>query len=128
MHRVFNLRMFVILLLIVVLVGCGIYFLHNYQLKNQAKIYLQKADQAVADKDLPKARDFLERYLHMKPDDIESHNRHAFIVDDSVTPTSTIAKKSFAYIPLEKAYRQYSSQKSATTAQPPVELYQRLAL
>lgn len=127
MHRVFKIRIFVLLLLIAVLLGVGIYFLHNYQIKNQVKIYLQQADQAVAEKDMQKAREYLERYLRMKPDDIAAFNRLAFMVDDAASTTDSFGDKSRAYLTLEKALRQYASQKSGEQSQPPVELYQRLA-
>lgn len=127
MHRVFKIRIFVVLLLIAVVLGVGIYFLHNYQIKNQVKIYLQQADQAVAEKDMQKAREYLERYLRMKPDDIAAFNRFAFMVDDVASSTDSFGDKSRAYLTLEKALRQYASQKSGQQLQPPVELYLRLA-
>ncbi|MFO0813511.1 MAG: tetratricopeptide repeat protein [Gemmatales bacterium] len=127
MHRVFKIRIFVVLLLIAVVLGVGIYFLHNYQIKNQVKIYLQQADQAVAEKDMQKAREYLERYLRMRPDEILVFNRLAFMVDDAASTTDSFVEKSRAYLTLEKALRQYTSQKSGEQLQPPVELYQRLA-
>ncbi len=123
MKRTFNLRFFLILLVVVVATVAGTYFLHQYQMKQQVKIYLQKAEQALQTKEMPKAKEYFERYLMLKPDDyVQTFNRYAMLVDDTVNPDSR-PEIIRAYLSLEKAIRQYATDKKL--GDPPAELRKR---
>lgn len=124
MRRVFKVKVFLVVVIILALLGAGTYYLHGYQFKKQVNIYLQKADQAVAEKDTQKAREYLERYIRLKPKDTEAFNRYAIMMDDSAT---TAVEKSRAYLQLEKALRQYVNG-NETDQQVPVELHKRSAI
>lgn len=122
MKRSFNLRFFLILLVAVVGTVVGFYFLHQDQINQQVNIYLQKAEQALQTKELPKAKEYFERYLMLRPKDVQTYNRYAMFVDDAANPDSR-TERIRAYLSLEKALRQYASDK--TLGDPPTELRKR---
>jgi tetratricopeptide (TPR) repeat protein len=122
MKRTFNLRFFLILLVIVVATVVGTYFLHQYQMKQQVRFYLLRAEQALQTKELPKAKEYFERYIMLQPKDVNIYNRYAMLVDDAATSDSR-PERVRAYLSLEKALRQYASDK--TLGDPPAELRKR---
>ena len=123
MRRRLNLRAFLIVLLVFGLLGAGVYFFHNWQVNHQIKSYLLKAEQAIVDKDPQMAREYLERYLLLQPNEAQALNRYALLLDDSA---KSPLEKTRAYLTLEKAIRQYIVQGETQTV--PIELQKRAAI
>ncbi|MBL8821530.1 MAG: tetratricopeptide repeat protein [Planctomycetia bacterium] len=125
MNRKLNVKVLLIVLLVVGITGAGLYFLQQYQVKSQVKFFLQKADEAEATKDLANARQYLERYILMTPNDRKNMDRYAILVDSTA---NNYAEKTRAYLTLEKAIRQYvASDNTADARQVPDELHFRAA-
>lgn len=125
MNRKLNVKVLLIVLLILGLVGGGLYFLQQHQVKSQVKFFLQKADEAESAKDLVNAKQYLERYILLTPHDRKNMNRYAMLVDDTA---QTNPDKIRAYLMLEKAIRQYiASDVTGADQQIPDELHERAA-
>jgi len=102
MHRTVNLRLLAVLAVVVIIILAGVYLLHAGQVSRQAGLLLQEADQAAAEKDLPRSRDYLERYLRLKPTDGVVLRRYALLLDQTARGQS---EKIRAYLTLEDALR-----------------------
>ena len=100
MRRIFNIRAFLILVVILAALGVGGFFLHRYQMNRQVEIFLEKADKAEADKDPQSALTFLERYLLMRPKDAKTMARYVSLLDDAAKSKQEILR---AYLAMEKS-------------------------
>lgn len=123
MRRSLNVRVLLILLLVLAVVGTGGFFLHQWQVQRHIQIFLQKAEQATADKEPQKAREYLERYLLLQPNNVLAMNKYAILLDETA---NSPPEKVRAFLKLEQALRQYTSLKGEAGTVPP-ELHKRAA-
>ncbi|HEV3300882.1 MAG TPA: hypothetical protein VG055_14630, partial [Planctomycetaceae bacterium] len=65
--RRFNLKLFLILIVAVVLGGASIHGLHAFQVHRETGAYLRAADRSEQEKNIPEAIDFLRRYRLLAP-------------------------------------------------------------
>jgi len=112
----FNLRLFGVLVAIVVVFGTGIYFLHGFQVKRNAHVFLdearrskEQAEQAKADKNIEKAREAYNEafknygeYLKFAPDDLDALEEYGLLLAD-------LQRYNLAFTNLEKLLRQAQS-------------------
>lgn len=80
--RTVNKRFVVILTLVVVFLGTGVYLLHGYQLRRNARVFLDRARQALKEgrKDLA-ARNF-QWYTELMPRDLDALQEYAALLID----------------------------------------------
>ena len=73
--RRFNLKLFLILIVAVVLGGASIHGLHAFQVHRELGAYLRAADRSEQEKNIPEAIDFLRRYRLLAPHDKQAMER-----------------------------------------------------
>ena len=73
--RRFNLKLFLILIVAVVLGGASIHGLHAFQVHRETGAYLRAADRSEQEKNIPEAIDFLRRYRLLAPHDKQAMER-----------------------------------------------------
>src|SRR5580704_9323737 len=73
--RRFNLKLFLILIVAVVLGGASIHGLHAFQVRRESGAYLRAADRSEQEKNIPEAIDFLRRYRLIAPHDQQAMER-----------------------------------------------------
>ncbi len=86
---------------LVVLAG-GVHFLHGFQVKRNAGVFLLAANEAEADKDFNKCLDYLSRYLRFRPKDTQTQARYALLLEEQATTTQARFR---AFFVLEEALR-----------------------
>jgi tetratricopeptide (TPR) repeat protein len=67
-----NVRLLAILLLIGVVLGCGIHWLHGFQARRQAGFFFDLADEAIEEGRVAEALRHLDRYIELRPDDVDA--------------------------------------------------------
>src|SRR4051794_32142729 len=80
MHRRLNRRWFFALLVGIPLFGAGAHFLHAFQVKRTAGFLLVQVDKAEQAKNLPKALNYLARYLALRPNAHEVRSKYALVL------------------------------------------------
>lgn len=93
MKRKLNRKLFLWLLGSFVVLGIGIHFLHGAQVRRSAEVLLEQSKKAEEAKDIPRARDFLERYLAVQPDDITALIKLSELVEKSPSSTAATAAR-----------------------------------
>jgi tetratricopeptide (TPR) repeat protein len=121
--RTFNLRLGIILLVIVVASGIGIYFLHNAQVLRNADVFKREADKARARaEEAAKAKDATDEkdaikdcirslgwYTRLRPDDIAALEELGLLQADNADSSRTF---SLAFSMLERVLRQDPERKN----------------
>src|SRR5262245_20411799 len=105
MKRTLNLRFLIFFAVSAVVLVPGLHFLHTYQVKRNAIIFLEQAEQAQKDGDLIKAATYYRRYLDLDP--LDRHKALAkygeLLADERVAKSGKA--KAQAYYKLEQALR-----------------------
>jgi tetratricopeptide (TPR) repeat protein len=81
MRRTLRLGRSAVVLVAVIIVASGVHFLHAFQVKRNAGLLLETAEQAKASGDLPKAAEYYGRYLGFRPDDDGALGEYGLILD-----------------------------------------------
>jgi cellulose synthase operon protein C len=76
-RRSFNWVALAITVVVCVVGGAGLYFLHGYQLTRTADQLLTVVEARERDEEWRKAAEYLDRYLHLRPADAEARGRMA---------------------------------------------------
>ena len=103
MKRKFNIRFFLCLLVAIFVVGLGFHGVHLLQAQRTASGLLRLADQAEAKGDLPKAGDYLWRFLKLVPDNREALVRFGLMLDSQATAKPGLRQRALDV--LEKVLR-----------------------
>jgi tetratricopeptide (TPR) repeat protein len=91
--------------------GLAVHFLHAFQVRRNAGILLSQAEKAESAGQIPKAIDYLHRYLSLSPQSHEALARYGtLLADPSVAKTRRALEK--AYLVLEQALRQEPSREN----------------
>ncbi|MEO6809104.1 MAG: tetratricopeptide repeat protein, partial [Isosphaeraceae bacterium] len=77
MKRQLNGRFLLVLLISTSVLGGGIVLLHSFQVGRSTKVLLEQADRAEEQGDPVRTEDYLSRYLHYQPGDVEALTRYA---------------------------------------------------
>jgi tetratricopeptide (TPR) repeat protein len=81
MRRRVNLKVLVGLPVALLVLGAGFYVVHAWQVRRNAGMLLVKADQAEAANEPARAVQYLERYLQLLPDDLNTQARLGLLVE-----------------------------------------------
>jgi cellulose synthase operon protein C len=103
MRRTVNLRFLLVFLTTLTVIGVGVHFVHGYQLKRNATVFLRQAEEAESAGQPEKAVELLGRYLGFRPDDAEALARHALLLGELA---KTQAQRQRAYLAMETVLRQ----------------------
>jgi tetratricopeptide (TPR) repeat protein len=100
MRRKINLKAVLILSLSAAALGVGVYFVHGFQVRRNAKGVLEQALQAERDGQTKEALDYYEQYLGLAPDDNDALAKYALLRSRNVkTPRERVQ----VYLALERA-------------------------
>jgi tetratricopeptide (TPR) repeat protein len=102
MRRRLNLRLLTVTLIIAVTLAGGVHWLHGYQVQRNAGDLLARADRAEEQGDPAAARDFLERYVLLAPQDSAVQARLGLLLDRTA---SSPRERMAAFFLLEKVVR-----------------------
>jgi tetratricopeptide (TPR) repeat protein len=102
MKRRVNGKFGVVLGSVLVAVGVGVHFLHGYQLRRHAGIFLWQADRAGAEGRRDQELEYLRRYLTLAPRDTEALARYGLALKEQAT---TRAGRLHAFLILEQVLR-----------------------
>jgi tetratricopeptide (TPR) repeat protein len=80
-RRRLNYKLIAVIVVTAVVLGGGVHVLHGVQVKRNAATLLKQADQAEKDGDLSRAEDSIDRYLTLRPNDVEGLARYAAILE-----------------------------------------------
>jgi tetratricopeptide (TPR) repeat protein len=97
MRRILQLKRCAVALLVLLLTVASVHFLHAFQYKRNAHVLLRQAERARDDKDLLHALDYMNRYVTLRPEDIDSLGDYAALLE-------TAAQSSAARKDIERAY------------------------
>lgn len=91
MKRKLNRRLFLILAGSVIVLGVSLHFLHAAQVRRSAEVLLEQANKSEKDENYPRAQDYLERYLVVRPGDVDALLRLADLIEHrSGTPAQAV--------------------------------------
>ena len=85
MNRSVKIKRLVCFLATVIALSTGVHFLHAFQVKRHAGMFLARADRAEADHDLDKAAAYLARYVASVPDDVDTRARYGLLLVQTAT-------------------------------------------
>ncbi len=104
--RTLNVKFALLLLGALVIVGVGGYFLHGFQVRRNAGIFLQQADKAEKDGKPTQAADYLSRYLALVPHDKDALARYGLLLADDKLIADSPNAVFKAYLTLGQVLRQ----------------------
>ncbi len=104
-RRQVNLKFVLALMAAVTGLGVAVHFVHGFQVKRQADALKQRALDAEADKDIPQATQYLERYLGFRPDDTDAMETFGRLLDQQGTATKSPRMRKRAFGILEEVLR-----------------------
>ena len=105
--RQINVKFVVILFVVLVLGGGGIFALNRWQVSRNAGSLLTRAEAAIASGEKGEALQLLSRYVGMRPDDARAYGMFAeLVLEAAEAPGAGRAEFSRAYSALETAVRQ----------------------
>jgi tetratricopeptide (TPR) repeat protein len=76
----------------------GMHLLHGYQVKRNARIFVEQAEQAKAEGNLAKAADYLRRYLGLAPRDYEVRAQYGTLLADKKLAKTPKALEQALYV------------------------------
>src|SRR5580658_6876413 len=88
MKKRLNLKFLACMFLGVVTFAAGVHFLHAFQIRRNAGAFLALSEEAEKKKDMPKAVDYLGRYLALVPEDKDARAQFALLLADKTVATS----------------------------------------
>src|SRR5262249_28276782 len=103
MKRQINFRFAAALLVGTLVLGVGVHFLHGYQFRRNAAIFLEHAEQAKEKGDWQQAADFYGRYLGFVPEDVATLANYARALDEWGGKSKSWRTRARAYLILEQA-------------------------
>lgn len=104
--RQINVKFVVILLVVVVLGGAGVFALNRWQVSRNAGSLLNRAEAAIESGDKSEALQLLSRYVGMRPDDARAYGLFAeLLLEATEEPGAGRSQFSQAYSALETAVR-----------------------
>ena len=96
MRRILNVRLLLLLLGGVALLGVGVHSLHGVQVKRSARTLIRQADRAEGRGDLAKAEDYLDRYVSLRPGDLDALARYGRMLEKLAGPDPARASGAMA--------------------------------
>src|SRR5262249_38566309 len=103
-RRKVNAKALVILLGTAAALGTGVHFLHAFQVKRNAQVLLEQADEAQQAGKPDLAADFLGQYLGLRPKDTDALARYAVLLE-KITPPSKRPARAHVFFLLEQVLR-----------------------
>jgi len=80
--RVLNVRLLAILIVCSLVFGSGVFFLHGFQVRRNAGLFISEAEKAKANDNLVEAARNLGWYVRLRPDDIDGLEEYGFLLAD----------------------------------------------
>src|SRR5437762_5933539 len=103
-RRTINAKFAICLLGALAMLSMGSYVLHGYQIKRHASILVEQAERAEKQGQLPKAIDYLRRYLALAPQSHDALAKYGMLLADPKIATTPRALQQ-AYLVLEQSLR-----------------------
>ena len=102
MKRQINFKFVAVLLAATLILGVGVHFLHAYQFRRNAAIFLDQADQAKEKGDSQQAAAFYGRYLGFVPGDVPTLANYGLALDEWGEKSKSRKTRARAYFILEQ--------------------------
>lgn len=100
-----NVRFLACVLVVFVVSGVGVHFVHGYQVKRNARALLNRADAAKEEKDAAKEMDYLARYLGFEPQDTDALARFGEGLDEQAKKSGSPRARITAFFAMETVLR-----------------------
>ncbi|HXG10515.1 MAG TPA: tetratricopeptide repeat protein [Gemmataceae bacterium] len=100
-----NLKVLIGLVVVPLVLGVGVHFLHAYQVKRNAGAFLQQAERAAEAKDLDQALQHYATYLGFVPTDDDALARYAILLNDKAAVSGSRKARERAFLFLDHAVR-----------------------
>jgi Tfp pilus assembly protein PilF len=104
-QRQINFKFLLGLIISIVVLAVGVRFVHGFQVRRQADALLRQAEAAAEEDNLPRALDYLTRYLGFRPDDNDALARYGELLDTEGRQTKSPRLRYRAFNVLEDALR-----------------------